>query len=65
MKITKTVVLFTVLAALYAQAALAVTGFLSGEQISGTNKICYYDVMGSTHSINVSVTTICPLTYDF
>lgn len=40
-------------------------GFLSGERVSGLNKICFYNVVGSTHSINVSSATVCPLTAEF
>jgi hypothetical protein len=63
-KISSKVILVT-LVVLYSQVILAATGHLSGEQVSGTNKICYYNVMGSTHSINVSTVTLCPLTYEF
>ena len=40
----------------------AVTCFKSGEQISGMNKICYYDCMGSTAAITISSVALCPLT---
>ena len=43
----------------------ATTGFLSGEQTSGMNKICYYDVLGSTHTLNVASYEICPVTAEF
>jgi len=33
----------------------------SGEKTSGTNKICYYNCMGSTKTKNVSSMSICPL----
>ena len=45
--------------------AYATTGFLIGEQTSGMNKICYYDVLGSTHSLNISSVGLCPLTAEF
>uniref|UniRef100_Q0I3S2 Uncharacterized protein n=1 Tax=Histophilus somni (strain 129Pt) TaxID=205914 RepID=Q0I3S2_HISS1 len=45
--------------------AYATVGFLTGEQTSGMNKICYYDVLGSTRAINVSSYAVCPVTYDF
>lgn len=35
--------------------------FLKGEQISGMNKICYYDCLGSINAINVSSVALCPL----
>ncbi len=43
----------------------AATGFLKGERVSGMNKICYYDVLGSTYTINIGMVELCPLTYDF
>ena len=43
----------------------AATGFLSGERISGMNKICYYNVLGSTYTLNIGMTDLCPLSYDF
>jgi len=45
--------------------AHATTGFLSGEQSSGMNKICYYDVLGSTHTLNVASYELCPITAEF
>ena len=40
----------------------AVTCFKTGEQISGMNKICYYNCMGSTAAITISSVELCPLT---
>jgi len=45
--------------------ANATIGFLQGERISGMNKICYYDVLGSTYTLNISSIDLCPLSYDF
>ena len=42
----------------------AVTCFKKGEQISGMNKICYYDCMGSTAAITISSVSLCPLTIE-
>ena len=39
----------------------AVTCFLTGEQTSGMNKICYYDCLGSRAAITVSAVQLCPL----
>jgi hypothetical protein len=39
----------------------AVICFKSGKQVSGMNKICYYNCLGSTAAITISITTICPL----
>ena len=45
--------------------AYATTGFLSGERTSGMNKICYYDVLGSTYTLNISSVALCPLSAEF
>ena len=42
----------------------AVTCFKTGEQISGMNKICYYNCMGSTAAITISSVALCPLTIE-
>ena len=39
------------------------TGFLTGETISGFNKICYYNRVGSTVTLNIPNTSLCPLRY--
>ncbi len=41
---------------------LAVTCFITGEQISGLNKICYYDCVGSAYAITIRAAALCPLT---
>lgn len=46
-------------------SAQATTGFLSGERVSGMNKMCFYNVLGSTYTLNVKSYDLCPLTYDF
>jgi hypothetical protein len=45
--------------------ANAATGFLKGDRVSGMNKICYYDVLGSTYTLNIGMVELCPLSYDF
>ena len=40
---------------------VAIMCFMTGEQISGMNKICYYDCMGSGAAITVSAVSLCPL----
>ena len=37
-------------------------GFFSGERISGFNKICFYNKLGSVYTINIPSTSLCPLT---
>lgn len=41
---------------------LALMCFKSGEVISGMNKICFYDCLGSTVAITISSVSLCPLT---
>lgn len=43
----------------------AAMGFLIREEVSGTNKICYYDVLGSTRTINVPSYSVCPVSHNF
>ena len=43
----------------------ATMGFLKGERENGMNKICFYDVLWSTYTLNVKSYELCPLTYDF
>lgn len=50
---------------LFSVSAYATLGFLKGEQLSGMNKICYYDVLGSTFTLNIKSYELCPLTYEF
>ena len=40
---------------------LAVTCFKSGEQISGQNKICFYNCLGSKAAITIKSFQLCPL----
>ncbi|WP_440928712.1 hypothetical protein [Candidatus Pelagibacter sp.] len=41
--------------------ASSATGFLTGETTSGFNKICYYNKLGNTYTLNVPSTSLCPL----
>jgi hypothetical protein len=41
------------------------TGFLRSERTSGMNKICYYDVLGSTRALTISAVSLCPLNHKF
>ena len=38
------------------------TCFSKGYKISGMNKICFYDCVGSEFAITIAVTSLCPLT---
>lgn len=40
---------------------VAATCFSTGEQVSGMNKICYYDCLGSAVAITVRSIDLCPL----
>lgn len=43
---------------------VAVLCFKSGEELSGANKICYYDCLGSRAAITISAVALCPLSID-
>lgn len=45
--------------------AQAATGFLKGETSEGLTKVCYYDVLGETHTLNLRSTRVCPVSYQF
>ena len=44
--------------------AYATTCFKTGERISGMNKICYYNCLGSEAAITISSVALCPLTIE-
>jgi hypothetical protein len=39
----------------------AVMCFKTGERVSGMNKICYYDCLGSAYAITIKSHELCPL----
>lgn len=45
--------------------AQAAVGFLQGERTEGMSKICFYDVLGETHTLNLSAVSLCPLSQNF
>jgi hypothetical protein len=45
--------------------ARAATGFFKGEADQGLSKVCFYDVLGETHTLNIPSTKLCPLSYQF
>lgn len=49
----------------FVSTSYAAMGFLKREDVSGLNKICYYDVLGSMKTINVQSHQLCPVTYNF
>ena len=46
----------------FATSVYATTCFLKGERVSGMNKICYYDCLGSQAAITIGAVQLCPLT---
>ena len=44
-------------------AAHACNAFYIREEMSGFNKICYYDHLGSKVAITIKSTQLCPLQY--
>jgi len=61
----KKLVLTTIVLLSISSPAFAALGFLKGERISGMNKICYYNVLGSTYTLNVGLSDMCPVSYEF
>lgn len=45
----------------YSQPSQVGRGFLKSESISGLNKICFYDKLGSGYAITIKATQLCPL----
>lgn len=41
---------------------VAVLCFFKGDEVSGMNKICYYDCLGSLTAITIKSFQLCPLT---
>jgi len=42
-------------------AQLALACYYTGDEISGPNKLCFYDCAGSRAAITVRITQLCPL----
>lgn len=40
---------------------MAAMCFKTGEQVSGMNKICFYDCLGSAKAITIGSVELCPL----
>lgn len=57
--------LFALCAAFAPTESFAATGFLKGETSEGLTKVCFYDVLGETHTLNLPSTRLCPLSYQF
>lgn len=54
--------LIFVLTLVISTTAWTCTAFYTHETVSGMNKICFYDHLGSTVAITVRNTRICPVT---
>ena len=61
MKRVVAVLAFVAAVLVVGQTTADVICLLKGEQISGTNKICYYDCLGSIFAITIDVLQLCPL----
>ena len=53
--------LIAIFALSYPLTASAGTCFFDYEQISGMNKICFYECISGTRAITISATALCPL----
>lgn len=52
-------IIFIVVSSVYARSA-----FFKYETVSGTNKICVYDDLGSEVAITIKSYQVCPVTID-
>ncbi len=55
-------ILACLIGAFFAMSVEACTAFKTGEQVSGMNKICYYNHLGSQAATTVASYQLCPLT---
>lgn len=56
--------LIATLALLLSANALAGVAFYRGEAATGIAKLCYYDYMGTTYTLTISVATLCPISIE-
>jgi hypothetical protein len=52
--------LIVLLAMIASASAFAGTAFYKGEKLSGMNKICYYDYLGSEYVKTIRSHEVCP-----
>jgi ABC-type spermidine/putrescine transport system permease subunit II len=64
MKSIAIAIITAILALAIATPAQAGTAFYKREYISGMNKICIYDHLGSEVAITIRATSLCPLSID-
>lgn len=64
MSVSKIMVLVALLALSGSRSAKAqsTTGFKTGEQTTGMTKQCFYNVLGSVHTMTVASYELCPVT---
>jgi|GEM_PF-1977701 len=65
MKSVQKIMLILTLTISMSLSLYATTGFLVSEKMSGMNRICFYDALGSIYTLNVKSYELCPLTYEF
>ena len=58
----KKLIVLLVACAIPAAPAFACSAFFQYEQISGMNKICTYDHLGSAYAMTIKSYQICPVT---
>jgi hypothetical protein len=63
--IARQLLLVAALSALPIAQSRSATGLFKSERTSGLNKICYYNVLGSTKTLTVSSVSLCPKSYEF
>ena len=51
--------IITLIVALAASSAYCCTAFLEDDYVSGGNRICLYDHLGSTHAVTIKSYEIC------
>ena len=61
---TRRIILSALIALMTAAPAYAATAFLTGEQVTGMTKQCFYDFAGSTYTRTVPSYALCPLTIE-
>jgi len=61
----KRLIIVLVACAIPFAAAHACKGFLKSHYVSGTNRICIYNHLGSDAAMTIGAAKICPITYYF
>jgi hypothetical protein len=61
---TLKIALFSLALVSFAESGLAESAMLTGESVSGMNKICYYRSSRGVHAITIKAHQICPSSID-